>query len=129
MEIKILRVFIIYSLGVTCKVDHLAGPMYSSSSYSFLEDLNSPNQPLATQEELDEIAGDPNANLAGSDSTDSNTENDQDINEEYISNENAGSGLTVSLGYFRFICTKSLFSSLVVGWNSPLANEKLEQKI
>ena len=129
MEIKILQVFIIYSLGVTCKVDHLAGPMYSSSSYSFLEDHNSPNQPLATQEELDEIASDPNANLAGSDSTDSNTENDQDINEEYISNENAGSGLTVSLGYFRFICAKSLFSSLVVGWNSPLANEKLEQKI
>jgi hypothetical protein len=67
------------------------------ASYSFLDDLNSPN--LDGQAELDELAADPMANLSESNSSTSSSESDEaaKVNEESISNENASSGLTVSL--------------------------------
>jgi hypothetical protein len=67
--------------------------------YSFSNDLNSPN--LLSEEELNELAADPNANLSGSDSSSSDSDSDQDevskANDEVISNENASSGLTVCI--------------------------------
>jgi hypothetical protein len=67
--------------------------------YSFLEDLNSPN--LLGEAELNEIAADPNANISDSDSSKSNSDSEQDevakADDEYISNENTSSGLTVSI--------------------------------
>jgi hypothetical protein len=83
-------------------VDCLADPSLLQAPYSFLDDLNSPN--LLSQAELDEIAGDPDANAGVSESNSSNnSESDQDevakVHEEFISNENASSGLTVCLDY------------------------------
>jgi hypothetical protein len=80
----------------------LTGPGQASSSYSFLEDLNSVNlDSHQSQAELDEIAADPKANLSESDSSPSSSESEKDevakVNDEFISNENASSGLTVSL--------------------------------
>jgi hypothetical protein len=52
---------------------------------------------LLSQEELDEIAGDPNANLSESDSNSESELEVAKVHEEFISNENASSGLTVCL--------------------------------
>jgi hypothetical protein len=74
----------------------LAGPSSLQAPYSFLEDLNSPN--LLSQAELDEIVADPKANVSDSSSS-SDSEQDEvaKVNEEFLSNENASSGLTVCL--------------------------------
>jgi hypothetical protein len=69
--------------------------------YIFFDDLNSPN--LLSQEELNELAADPKANLSESDSSSRDSESEQNevtkANDEVFSNENASSGLTVCLLY------------------------------
>jgi hypothetical protein len=68
---------------------------------------------LLSEAELNEIAADPKGNtISGSDSSNSNSESEQDeitkANDELISNENASSGLTVCIDYFRLFCARSL---------------------
>jgi hypothetical protein len=120
------------------KIDTFLG--ISQARYSFIEDLNSPNLlSHLTQEEINEIDSDPKANEPNlqvyestGNSSHSNSDTEQEEvakgNEEFFSNENAGSGLMVSLDYYGFFCAESLFSLLVVGWNSPLANENLKSQ-
>jgi 20S proteasome alpha/beta subunit len=84
----------------------LAGPTLSlQASYSFLEDLNSPN---LSQAELNEIAADPKADLSESDSSNDSESEVAKVNEEFISNEKASSGLTVCLDFFLIFCARCL---------------------
>ena len=58
---------------------------------------------MPSQAELNEIAADPEANLSDSESS-SSSESEQDevskVDEQFISNENASSGLTVRRHYY-----------------------------
>jgi hypothetical protein len=76
--------------------------LQAQASYSFLEDLNSPNlhavhgQP--SQADISEMIADPTANLSDSSShSDSEQDEIRKVNEEFISNEHASSGLTVGV--------------------------------
>lgn len=96
-----------------CSIETFAGPLAApsqvSSSYSFLEDLNSPNlQSQLSQAELNEIAADPKATESDSSDSDSEEGDYAKVNDDFFSNENASSGLAVSLDYPELFCAKSL---------------------
>jgi hypothetical protein len=133
MEIITLGVLQIFSLRISWLILYFTG--LSQAPYSFTEELNSDNlHSQLSQEELNEIAADSNANNPQNDTSHSSSDSDRDDseaareNEDFFSKENASSGLTVSFDYYVIFCTKFLFSLLVIGLNFPLTNEKPQQK-